>query len=143
MLTAETKIQVRYPDVDPMGIVHHAVYPVWYEIARMDYFAKLGFPYEEMHSHGINPPLVDLHLQFKATVSYPGTVTVKTRCLAFGSKKLKLGYEIYDGEGKLVNTCESFHIWTGPDNRSLAMDQALPQVYSLIRAAAGEDRETL
>ena len=143
MLIAETKIEVRYPDVDPMSIVHHAVYPVWYEVARMDYFEKLGFSYREMHSHGINPPMVDLHLQFKSTVTYPGTVTVKTRCLAFGPKKLKLGYELYDEEGRLANICESFHIWTGPDNRSLALDRALPEVYDRIRAAAGAEHETL
>ena len=143
MLVAETKINVRYPDVDAMGIVHHAVYPVWYEIARMDYFAKAGFSYTEMHAQGINPPLVDLHLQFKATVGYPGEVTVKTRCLAFGSKKIKLGYEIWNGEGKLVNTCESFHIWTGPDNRSIPLNQVMPEVYERLRSAAGGENETL
>jgi len=38
-------IDVRYPDCDAMGIVHHAVYPIWYEIARMDFFEKMGFAY--------------------------------------------------------------------------------------------------
>ena len=35
-MTTETSVAVRYPDCDAMSIVHHAVYPVWYEIARMD-----------------------------------------------------------------------------------------------------------
>ena len=41
-----TRIEVRYPDCDRMGIVHHAVYPIWYEMARMDFFRELGFPFE-------------------------------------------------------------------------------------------------
>ena len=143
MLIAETPIDVRYPDADSMGIVHHAVYPIWYEVARMDYFAQLGFPYTAMHERGINPPMVDLHVSYKATVSYPGTVTVRTRCAAFGPKKLKLCYEAFDETGRLVNTAETFHIWTGADNRSLRMDEALPEVYAAIRAAAGADKETL
>ena len=78
-MITETVIDVRYPDCDPMGIVHHAVYPVWYEIARMDYFEKLGFGYSAMHEKGIDPPMVDLHVQFKASVRYPGKVVVRTR----------------------------------------------------------------
>ena len=44
-MISETIIDVRYPDCDPMGIVHHAVYPIWYEAARMDFFKKMGFSY--------------------------------------------------------------------------------------------------
>ena len=47
-----------------MGIVHHAVYPIWYEIARMDFFAAVGYPYEAMNQEGINPPMVNLNLQY-------------------------------------------------------------------------------
>ena len=51
-MITETVIDVRYPDCDRMGIVHHAVYPVWYEVARMDYFEKMGFSYADMNSMG-------------------------------------------------------------------------------------------
>ena len=71
-------IDVRYPDCDPMGIVHHAVYPIWYEIARMDFFAAVGYPYEAMNQEGINPPMVNLNLQYASPVRYPGQVTVRT-----------------------------------------------------------------
>ena len=47
MITTTT-IPVRYPDLDPMAIVHHAVYPIWYEIARMDILGEAGFPWEAM-----------------------------------------------------------------------------------------------
>ena len=140
---SESNIDVRYPDVDAMGIVHHAVYPVWYEVARMDFFAELGFSYAAMHAQGINPPMVNLNVNFMATVAYPAAVTVRTQCLAFGPKKLKLGYEIRDGQGRVVSTAETFHIWTGPDNRSIRLDEALPEVYERFRSKIGTERETL
>ena len=142
-MTAETVIDVRYPDVDAMGIVHHAVYPVWYEAARMDYFAGVGFSYSDMKALGINPPLVNLNINYKSTMSYPGTVTIKTECLAFGPRKLQLSYEATNEEGKLVGTATSFHIWTGPDNKTLDMAKNQPEVYERFRAAAGLERETL
>ena len=46
-MITQCDIDVRYPDCDAMGIVHHAVYPIWYEIARMDFFEKMGFAYPD------------------------------------------------------------------------------------------------
>ena len=133
-MISQSVIDVRYPDCDPMGIVHHAVYPVWYEIARMDYFSRLGFGYAAMHEKGIDPPMVDLHVMYKAPVRYPGAVTVYTRATFAAPKKLRLHYECFSG-GELVNTCDTFHIWTGPDGKSLDMEAALPEVYAKIIAA--------
>ena len=89
-MITETRIDVRYPDCDRMGIVHHAVYPIWYEMARMDFFAHMGFSYADMNAQGINPPLVELDLKYKAPATYPGTVTVKTRMTMYAPKKLEL-----------------------------------------------------
>ncbi|MGM9614881.1 MAG: acyl-CoA thioesterase [Oscillospiraceae bacterium] len=133
-MITETAVAVRYPDCDPMSIVHHAVYPVWYEIARMDYFQKLGFGYADMHALGIDPPMVDLHVQYKAAVSYPGEVTIRTRATFCAPKKLRLHYECFY-EGQLVNIADTFHIWTGPDHRSLDLEQNLPDIYAKLTAA--------
>lgn len=134
-MISETIVDVRYPDCDCMGIVHHAVYPVWYEIARMDFFAKLGFSYSDMHALGINPPMVDLHVKYKSAVRYPGTVTIRTKMTLYAPKKLELTYETYC-EGELVNSAVTFHIWTGPDMKSFDMQASLPEVYAKIQAAA-------
>ena len=133
----ELTIEVRYPDCDMMGIVHHAVYPVWYEMARMDYFEKIGFSFEEMHKYGIDPPMVNLNLEYKKPARYPGSVTVKTHALSYAPKKLELRYETYDGD-TLIAAGTSFHIWTGPDMKSLDMEAAHPEVYANIKAACDD-----
>lgn len=128
-------IDVRYPDCDPMGIVHHAVYPIWYEIARMDFFAAVGYPYEAMNQEGINPPMVNLNLQYASPVRYPGQVTVRTTCTLCQGKKLELRYAVYqEGSPSPVATATSFHIWTGPDMKSLDMSTK-PEIYQKLTAA--------
>lgn len=134
-MTTQCAIEVRYPDCDAMGIVHHAVYPVWYEIARMDFFEKMGFSYTDMHALGINPPLVKLTLNYAAPVRYPGTVTVRTRMSFCAPKKLELSYEVFTPEGEPCASATSFHIWTGPDMKSLDMAEKQPQVWEKIQAA--------
>ena len=133
-MIAETMIDVRYPDCDRMGIVHHAVYPVWYEVARMDFFEKMGFSYAAMNSLGINPPMVELDLRYKAPATYPGTVTVSTKLIFCAPKKLELQYEAFFGD-QLCGSARSFHIWTGRDMKSLDMEKHHPEIYGKIKAA--------
>ena len=138
-MVSESVIDVRYPDTDPMGIVHHAVYPIWYEIARMDYFAALGYSYAYMRPLGLNPPMVDLHVLYKAPVTYPGKVTVRTKATFCAPKKLRLHYDTYF-DGKLVNSCDTFHIWTGPDQKSYDMEKNQPDMYAaFLNALEPED----
>ena len=133
-MITETSIDVRYPDCDRMGIVHHAVYPIWYEIARMDFFEKMGFSYENMNAKGINPPLVELDLKYKAPATYPGRVVIRTRLTSYAPKKLELRYETWFNN-QLCGTARTFHIWTGPDMKSLDMQKHLPEVYAKIQSA--------
>ena len=142
-MVTETAIPVRYPEMDPMGIVHHAVYPLWYEMGRMDWCAAVGFPFSEMRRLGINPTMVSLNLTYKASVTYPDTVTVRTCCSAFGPRKLELTYETIRGDDTVANTAVTFHLWTGPDNRVLDLSQAQPELYRHLRDAAGPQLETL
>lgn len=134
MLT-ESIIDVRYPDCDPMGIVHHGVYPIWYEIARMDYFAGVGYSYTDMNQEGINPPMVNFNLNYHSPVRYPGRVTVRTVCTLCQGKKLELRYAVYqEGQSAPVATATSFHIWTGPDMKSLDMSTK-PEIYEKLQNA--------
>ena len=128
-MMTESVIDVRYPDCDPMGIVHHGVYPLWYEIARMDYFSGIGYGYTDMNASGINPPMVNLNLNYFSPVRYPGNVVVRTVCTLVDGKKLELKYNVYpEGSTTPCATATSFHIWTGPDMKSLDM-RTLPEVY--------------
>ncbi len=137
MLQTKTTINVRYPDCDRMGVVHHAVYPIWYEMARMDFFTELGFSFSDMDALNVNPTMVDLHLQYKAPATYPQTLYITTRMGRYAAKKLELIYETYDSSsGNLINTASTFHIWTGPDNKSYNLEENLPVFYDKIKRAA-------
>ena len=142
-MTTETAVAVRYPETDPMGIVHHAVYPLWYEMGRMDWCAAAGIPFTRMRSLGINPTMVSLSLTYLAPVTYPDSVTVRTWCKAFGPRKLELAYEAVRSDGTPVNRAVTFHVWTGPDNKTLDLSKACPELYAAFRAAVGAENETL
>ena len=140
MLTTVTKVQSRYPDCDRMGIVHHAVYPLWMEEARMEWLTRAGIPFALSQELGLNPTMVELSIRYLAPAGYPQTVSIETRPGLVAPKKLELLYTLRDEAGKTLSEGRSFHIWTGRDNRSCDMEEAFPKIYArLLKAAEKEE----
>lgn len=141
-MITETIIDTRYPECDKMGIVHHAVYPIWYEVARMDFFQAMGFSYTDMSSIHVNPAMVDLHVQYVCPAVYPDRLVIRTKIKSFAGKKLELSYETFrQSTGEKIGTATTFHIWVGPDMRSYNLEQNLPEVFAKIRRAAEPGEE--
>ncbi len=47
-MISKSIVNVRYAETDKMGIVHHSVYPIWFELARTDLSKLAGFSYAKM-----------------------------------------------------------------------------------------------
>ena len=139
MLITLTKVQSRYPDCDRMGIVHHAVYPLWIEEARMDWLTRAGIPFSLSQELGLNPTMVELNIRYLAPATYPQTVVIETRPGLTAPKKLELLYTLRDEAGQALSEGRSFHIWTGRNNRSCDVEQNFPEIYARLLAAAEEN----
>ncbi|MCR4772575.1 MAG: acyl-CoA thioesterase [Oscillospiraceae bacterium] len=134
-MTVTCAINTRYPECDRMGVVHHAVYPIWYEQARLEWLERAGLRFEELSALGVNPAMVDLHIKYKGAATYPQTLYITVRPESFAPKKLGLSYTLTDASGVLLGEAETFHIWTGPDNRSFDLERGLPEMYARLKAA--------
>ena len=42
MMTAETRVRVRYAETDQMGVVYHANYLIWFEVGRVELIRQIG-----------------------------------------------------------------------------------------------------
>ena len=42
-MISKSKVVARYAETDQMGIVHHSVYPIWFELARTDLANRQDF----------------------------------------------------------------------------------------------------
>jgi acyl-CoA thioester hydrolase len=102
-------------------------------MARMDFFAALGFSFTDMNALGVNPAMVDMRLQYKAPAGYPQTLTVTTRRGELAPRKLELLYEITAENGDIINAARTFHVWTGPDGRAYNIEENMPDVYARLK----------
>ena len=51
--THTSRVTVRYAETDQMGVVYHANYLVWMEVARTELCKATGFAYSEMEADGV------------------------------------------------------------------------------------------
>ena len=63
-MKCESKIVARYAETDQMGIVHHSVYPIWFEVGRTDFIKLTGMSYTELEESGVMLPLASLECKY-------------------------------------------------------------------------------
>jgi acyl-CoA thioester hydrolase len=102
LATHEIEVRVRYPECDPMGFVHHAVYPVWLEMGRTEMLRASGGDYRALEEAGVFLAVVRLDLRYRRPARYDDLVRVRTHLLAPGPVKIEHSYEVFRGDDLLV-----------------------------------------
>ena len=128
-MESRTAIRVRYAESDAMGIVHHAVYPVWMELGRSDLLRELGQSYADWEKRGVMMSVAELHVRYRAPAHYDELVEVRTRVKEAGRRKVIFAYEVLRDSTRLAEG-ESVHIVTGPDGRTRVMPDDLLRLIS-------------
>ena len=103
-MISESKIIVRYQETDQMGIAHHSVYPVWFEVARTDFIKKLGITYSEIEKMGVMLPLTEVTCKYYRGTRYEDELTVTARVLSVSPSRMTFGYQVFlPGEKRPVS----------------------------------------
>lgn len=110
-LVARKEIEVRFSEVDSMGIVWHGAYLKYLEDGREAFGKLFHLGYMEMYAHGFYVPLVELDLQYKRPLNYPQTIFVETRYIPCDAAKIKFAYVIYDINNTIVSKANSTQVF--------------------------------
>ena len=129
----ETRFPVRYAETDQMGVVHHSVYPVWFECGRTEFIKHFGISYDELERLGLMLPLARLSCEYKTPIRYGETVLVKTRLLEATKVRLIIGYEIFSDERNILcGKGSTEHAWTGTHLRPVNIAKYRPELYERL-----------
>lgn len=129
---SESKVVVRYAETDRMGIVHHSVYPIWYELARTDFIKTIGNTYSGMEEMGIMCPLVELNSKYVKPAEYEDVLTIRAWVSKLTPARIEFSYEVYK-EDVLINTGITVHAWVGKDLRPINMKKHFANIYEKIQ----------
>jgi len=107
---ARTRVEVRYAETDQMGIVHHANYLVWFELARTNLCAEAGFHYAEIERRGYLLLVTGARLSYRGPSRYGDAVEAACWVDRIGSRGLTFAYAVHRDDTILV-TGETDHVW--------------------------------
>ncbi|MFL6198878.1 MAG: acyl-CoA thioesterase [Thermoanaerobaculia bacterium] len=125
----ETEIEVRYAETDQMGVVHHANYVVWFELARTRLCAASGFHYADIEKMGYLLMVTAVQASYRKPARYGDTVSVVCWNDRLGSRGLHFAYEVRKG-GEVLVTGATEHIWVETaSGRPCRMPEALREPF--------------
>ncbi len=137
-----SQIVVRYQETDRMGIVHHSVYPIWYEVARTDFCKKMGVAYSEMEQMGIMTPIYEVHSHYRMPARYDDVLSVEVCLSRLTPYRVEFQYRIFNN-ADLIHTGSTVHVWVDAKHfKPLHLKKHFPKLYELLENTVekGEDQ---
>ncbi len=62
---SETRIEIRFADIDMMQVVHHAAYLHWFEKIRFNALGRIfGLDFDRLHREGVALPLISCSVEY-------------------------------------------------------------------------------
>ena len=94
MLSSSTEIRVRYEETDQMGVVYHAKYFTWFEVARIQLLDEIGIPYKELEREGYFLPVLSCSAIFKHPARFDDRLIIKLKIYLSSLLRLKISYKV-------------------------------------------------
>lgn len=114
MIRHETRVRVRYPDTDQMGVVYHGRYLEYFETGRTELLRDYGLPYSSIEKEGILLPVLEAHIVLRRPARYDELLTVVSIMRELPTARLHIEYEIRRGDELLV-TGSTVHAFATAD----------------------------
>jgi acyl-CoA thioester hydrolase len=99
-------LRVRYAETDQMGFVHHANYPVYFEMGRTEMLRSTGLDYRTVEQRGFFLVIAKLSCRFLTPAKYDDELLLRTMLKRVTFVRIEHRYELYRG-GELICDAET------------------------------------
>jgi acyl-CoA thioester hydrolase len=91
---SETTVRVNYSETDQMGVVYHARYLVWFDVARCEHLRRTGLTYRELESRGCRLAVSEVSVRYRRPARYDDLLRVRCWVREVASRRVTLGYVV-------------------------------------------------
>ena len=116
MIQSRATVTVRYAETDMMGVVYHANYLPWFEVARTQLLREQGFPYRQLEADGFRIPVLEVTAKYLRPAVYDDTLTIVATIREKPLLRIRIDYEVFRGE-ELLATGQSAHAFCDLNGR--------------------------
>ena len=102
---SETVVRVNYSETDQMGVVYHARYLVWLDVARTEHLRFAGMSYRELEEAGLRLAVGEVAVRYRQPARYDDRVRIRCWVRDLASRRIDFGYAIeHADDGRLLAT---------------------------------------
>lgn len=94
-MNGEIEINPRYGETDQMGVIYHANYFHYFEVARTNLFEELGYSYRKIEEEGIILPVTEANCKYRRAIKYNEPIIVKAEVDFIKRITIGFKYTIY------------------------------------------------
>ena len=84
----------RYAETDQGGLVHHSVYPVWFEMGRTELLRVNGLVYKDLEQAGVFFVVTELCIKYRQLAKYDEKLQLETSCSGVTASKIEHTYRL-------------------------------------------------
>jgi acyl-CoA thioester hydrolase len=105
---SETTVRVNYSETDQMGVVYHARYLVWLDVARCEHLRLAGMTYRELELNGLRLAVSEVAVRYRQPARYDDVVRIRCWVRDVASRRVDFGYAVeHAGDGRLLATAST------------------------------------
>ena len=129
-----TDLRVRFSETDAQGVVHNAVYLVWFEIGRIAYIAQLDGGYKGLVESGVDITTTETYVRYRVGCRFDDELRIHVRTADLRGTRFRFEYAI-ERDGELVAEGWTAHGCVDPASlRPIRMPAGLRQALAAIEA---------
>jgi acyl-CoA thioester hydrolase len=116
---SETTVRVNYSETDQMGVVYHARYLVWLDVARCEHLRLSGISYRELEQAGLRLAVSELAIRYRQPARYDDLVRIRCWVRDLASRRVDFGYAVERAEDARLLATASTSLLALDDSMSL------------------------
>ncbi len=111
--------RVYYRDIDQMGIVYYTRYLEYFEAARTELLRSIELDVTKIEQLGYFLPVISSHCDYKKSAKFDDELSIVTKINEFPRSSMKIEYEIFNSENKLLVTGYTVHSFINRNGKAV------------------------
>ena len=126
---SEITVRVNYSETDQMGVVYHARYVVWLDMARTEHLRAAGMSYKDVEAMGVRLAVGELNLRYRQAARYDDLVRIRCWVKDLGSRRILFGYAVEHADtGELLATATTAMFSINNDHRPTRLPEVVTRL---------------
>jgi len=117
---SETTVRVNYSETDQMGVVYHARYLIWLDVARCEHLRLSGMSYRDLEQSGLRLAVGEVAIRYRQPARYDDLIRIRCWVREVASRRVDFGYAVEHADNARLLATASTRLLALDETMSLA-----------------------